>query len=102
MDIITSLVSDIMREHYEYLSAAERSSTETAASIANLIVKTAQLRANRVLAEQFFNKQLQERTRLFSSAHKVLEKAIEEGDIEWAQIAITIIEIVQKKTPFTD
>ena len=44
---------------------------------------------------------MQERERLFLSASAVLDKAIELGNMEIAQIALRTIEIVRHKSPFS-
>lgn len=101
MSLISSLVNDIVEEHYAYISECERNSTEMAKSIAILKAKTKDLQANREFAESYFQHQMQERERLFLSASKVLDKAMKEGDVEFAQIAVKAIEIIHKKSPFS-
>lgn len=100
MELISSLVNDIVKEHYAYLSEFELKSTEIEKNIAILKVKTKELQANRELAESYFFHQMEERERLFSSASKVLDKAMEIGNVELAQIAIKTIEVIHKKSPF--
>lgn len=101
MGLITGLVNDIVKEHYAYISESERNSTEMAKNIAILKEKTKKLQANRELAERYFSHQMQERERIFSSASKVLDKAMKEGDVEFAQIAVKAIEVTHKKSPFS-
>ena len=101
MSIITKIVNDIVSEHYIYLSNCEEDSTKIEKSIAVLKVRNSELQANRELAECYFNMQIKEKERLFNSASKVLEKAIEKGNVEVAQIALRSIEIVHKKSPFS-
>lgn len=101
MGLISDLVNDIIREHYEYISECERNSTEIEKSIATLKLKTKELQANIELATSYFQHQMQERERLFASASKVLDKAMKNGDVEFAQIAIKTIGIVHKKSPFS-
>ena len=60
-----------------------------------------ELQAHTELAEAYFSRQMQERERLFRSASAVLEKAIEQGNVEIAQIALRTIEIVHHKSPFS-
>lgn len=100
MELISSLVNDIVKEHYAYLSECELNSTEIEKNIATLKAKTKKLQANRELAESYFFHQMEERERLFSSASKVLDKAIEEGNVEFAKIAVKTIEEIHKKSPF--
>lgn len=100
MELISSLINDIVKEHYAYLSEFELKSTEIEKNIAILKVKTKELQANRELAESYFFHQMEERERLFSSASDVLDKAMEIGNVELAQIAIKAIEVTHKKSPF--
>ena len=101
MSIIAEIVNNIVSEHYTYLSNCEKNSTEIEKSIAVLKAKNRELQANTELAEYYFNMQIKERERLFNSASKVLEKAIQEGNVEIAQIALVSIEIIHKKSPFS-
>jgi hypothetical protein len=101
MGLISGLVNDIVKEHYVYISECERNSSEMAKNIAILKAKTKELQVNRELAESHFQHQMQERERLFSSASKVLDKAMKEGDVEYAQIAVKAIEVIHKKSPFS-
>lgn len=100
MELISSLVNDIVKEYYAYLSEFELKSTKIEKNIAILKVKTKELQANRELAESYFSNQMEERERLFSSASKALDKALEEGNVELAQIAVKTIEEIHKKSPF--
>lgn len=101
MNLIKDLVNDIIEAHYIYISECERNSTEVKKNIAILKVKTKELQANIELATNYFQHQMQERERLFTSASKVLDKAIKNGDIEFAQIAIKAMEVIHKKSPFS-
>lgn len=101
MEPIANLIYSIINEHYEYLACCERNCTETYEGIAILTVKTKELQANTQLAQKYFNCQIQERNRLFSSATAILNKAIEKGNFELAQIAIETISIIQQKSPFS-
>lgn len=101
-EIIADVISDIIKGHYQYISDCERNHTEMEKDIAILKAKTYELQAKRELAEQYFQYQMQERKRLFHSANQVLEKAIEKGDVEYAQIATKTIEIIHQKSPFSN
>lgn len=101
MNLIKDLVNDIIEAHYIYISECEHNSTEVNKNIAILKVKTKELQANIELATNYFQYQMQERERLFTSASKVLDKAIKNGDIEFAQIAIKAMEVIHKKSPFS-
>lgn len=101
MNIVASIVNDIISEHYEYLSHCEKNTTEIEKNIAILKAKSSELQANTQLAEQYFNYQMAERERLFNSASQVLDKAMQTGDAEFAQIAVKIIKIIHGKCPFS-
>lgn len=101
MDIISDIVNDIIREHYKYISECERNITEIEKDIAILKVKTKELQAHTELTAKYFEHQMQEREKLFNSASAVLEKAMKKGDFEFAQIAIRVIEVIHKKSPFS-
>lgn len=100
MSLISKLINEIVQEHYAYISESERNRTETDKKIAILKAKTKKLQADGELAESYFFHKMEERERLFSSANKLLDKAMEEGNIEVAQIATKTIEVVHKKSPF--
>lgn len=102
MSWMSKLINEIVQEHYAYISESDRNHTEMEKKIAILKAKTKKLQADGELAESYFFHQMEERERLFSSANKVLDKAMEEGNIEFAQIAIKTIEVVHKKSPFKE
>lgn len=102
MSLMSKLINEIVQEHYTYISESDRNSIEMEKKIAILKAKTKKLQAGGELAESYFFHQMQERDRLFSSANKVLDKAMEEGDIEFAQIALETIKVIHKKSPFKD
>lgn len=101
MDPISALVNDIIAGHYAYISDCERKSTERAKQIALLKVRTKELQAKTELAEKYFAVNMQDRERLFQSALRVLDKAMENGDVEYAQIASIVIKSVNSKSPFS-
>ena len=101
MDIIADIIKDLVREHYGYISECEAESTETERQIALIRARTKELQAHTELAEAYFSRQMQERERLFRSASAVLKKAIEQGNVEIARIALKTIEIVHHKSPFS-
>ncbi len=101
MDIIAGIIKDLVQEHYRYISECEAESTETERQIALIKEKTKELQVRTELAEAYFSHQMQERERLFLSASAVLDKAIELGNMEIAQIALRTIEIVRHKSPFS-
>ena len=101
MDIVAGIIKDLVQEHYRYISECEAESTETERQIALIKEKTKELQVHTELAEAYFSHQMQERERLLQSASAVLDKAIELGNVEIAQIALRTIEIVHHKSPFS-
>lgn len=101
MNPVELIVKDIISEHYTYLSQCERNSTEIEKCIAVLKSRSYELQAQSELAEKYFNMQMGERERLFRSASEVLDKAMDLGDMEYAEIAVRIIEVVHNKSPFS-
>ena len=101
MSIIAELVSDLVQEHYNYLSACEKRSTAQYKEIASLTAKTKELQANIELAEKYFQNKMKERQRLFQSASKELDVAIKNGDIESAEIAVRTLAVVHSQSPFS-
>ena len=75
--------------------------TEIEKSIAILKSKSYELKVQTELAEKYFSQQMSERERLFKSATQVLDKAMNTGDVEFAEIAIRVIEVVHNKSPFS-
>lgn len=101
MNSVELIVKDIISEHYAYLSQCERNSTEIAKSIAVLKVKSHELQVQTELAQIYFDQQIADRKRLFNSASQVLDKAMNAGDAELAEIAVRIMEVVHPKSPFS-
>lgn len=101
MNIISDIIKDLINEHYKYISECEIKSTELARQTATIRAKTKILQTHTDLAEKYFQYQMQERERLFTSASKMLEIAIKNGDVEIAQIALKTLEIIHKKSPFS-
>lgn len=101
MDIISDIVVELIQAHYKYLSKCEADSTEMEKQVAIIKAKTKELQAQIELKQKYFQIQMQERERLYKSASVVLEKSIEIGDVDMAQIAIRTIKIVSNKSPFS-
>lgn len=101
VDLMSALVNDIIAGHYAYMSECERESTEKEKQIVLLKTRTKELQANTELAEKYFTVNMQDRERLFQSALSVLDKAMENGDVEYAQIASIVIKSVRSKSPFS-
>lgn len=101
MNPIQLIVKDIISEHYAYLSQCEENHTETVKRIAVLKAKSYELQAQTELVEKYFGQQMADRERLFHSASRVLDKAMNTGDAELAEIAVRIMEVVHQKSPFS-
>ena len=101
MDIMTEIVKDLIGEYYGYLSKQEVSQTERERQLAVLAAKTKQLQAQTELAEKYFAGQMAEREILFRLASDALDKAMETGDAEIAEIAVITMKNVHKKSPFS-
>ena len=99
--IISELIQNMIKEHYEYISNCERESTEREKQIATIKYQTKLLQANLEIIKRYFEKQMEERNSLFSSANEMLDIAIKRGDYEIAQIAMIILKEINKKSPFT-
>lgn len=99
--IVSELIQDIVKEHYAYIANCECEATERKKQIAAISMQTKLLQANSEIAKKYFEQQMEERNRLFVSANKVLETAMERGDYEFAQIAVIALEVIHKKSPFS-
>ena len=98
---ISDIVKDLIQEHHRYILECEKNSTEIEKQRAIIKAKTKELQMYTELAQKHFQYKIQERERLFKSASSVLEKAMQIGDIDIAQIAIRTIEVVHNKSPFS-
>ncbi|MDY2966302.1 MAG: hypothetical protein SOR58_08900 [Megasphaera massiliensis] len=101
MNFIETIVGSLIKAHYQYLSEQEAHHTEMERQIADIKVRTAVLQANTELAQKYFQYQIEERERLFKSASAVLQKAIDNGNSECAEIAVKTLEIICRKSPFS-
>ena len=101
MNQIELIIKDIISGHYEYLSQGERERTEREKAIAAIKKSTLELEAELVMNRKYFESAMREREILFQSALEVIDKAIETGDVEFAEIAMRVIEICGMKNPFS-
>lgn len=99
--IVSELVKNMIKEHYEYIANYEREATEKERKIATIKHQTRLLQANLEIIKRYFKNQMEERNQLFKSANEMLDVAIKRGDYEIAQIAMIILEIMNKKSPFS-
>lgn len=99
--IISELVQEMIKEHYEYISNCEQEATKREKEIATIKYQTKLMEANLEIVKKYFKNQLEERNQLFKSADEMLNVAIKRGDYEIAQIAMIILKIMNKKSPFS-
>ena len=99
--LIKEIVKELVREHYSYLKECENNLTNIHKDTATIKAKSMELQAYRELASEYFKYQLKEREQLFKLASNILDLAIQNGDIELAEISISTINIVTNKSPFT-
>ena len=101
MEIIIQIAKALIEENCKYMMQCEINSTEAEKQIAIIKEKTKELQANAEMAREYFQHQIRERESLFQSANALLEKAIETGNVELAQLAMRTIEIVHNQSPFS-
>lgn len=101
MHLIKEIVRELVKEHYSYLKECENNLTNIQKDTAAIKAKSIELQAYRELASEYFKHQLKEREQVFKLATNVLDLAIQNGDIELAEISISTINIVTDKSPFT-
>lgn len=99
--IISELIQNMIKEHYEYIANCEKEATEKERQIGRVKYQTELLQANLEIVKKYFKNQLEERNQLFNSASEMLDVAIKRGDYEISQIAMIILEIMNKKSPFS-
>lgn len=94
---ISTLISDLVSMQFSIFTDLEQSSTNYAYKAVEYSKKAKQLDAQRELAQIVFNKYHSEQQKLYDSASKVLNKAIEKGEIELAEIATTVIKVAHSR-----
>jgi len=99
---LKEILLETISAHYEYIESCERDITSRCRAIAVTEALTQQLNANRLIMNEFYSKFFEERKQLFNSANHVLESAIENDDPELAGIAVTVIKMLNEKTPFNN
>lgn len=94
---VPALISDIVSLQFDIFKEMEQRSTAYVYKAAQYSKMAKQLEAQRELVQLVFNKNLAEQQRLYDSASKVLDKAIEIGEVELAGIATTVIKVAHSK-----
>ena len=94
---VSALVSDIVSLQFDIFAEMERNSTAYLSKAAEYSAIAKQLDAQRELMQMFFKRNLAEQQQLYRSAAKVLDKAIERGSVEFAEIATTVIRVAHAK-----
>ncbi|MCH3950733.1 MAG: hypothetical protein LKE33_07370 [Acidaminococcus sp.] len=101
---ISDLVAELIRAFYDYLYEKEYQKeyhlTELEKNIAVIRIRTKQIAAQTENMKAYFDSHQQERLRLYQSAEKVLDKALADGDSEYAELACKMITIIRQKNPF--
>lgn len=102
-DIITevkNLLINARKAHYEYLKEQELEATEREVIISSISAITNAMKSRRDVAEIVMNTFFEERKLLREKAEDTLQKAIQTGDSEIAELALRFIAIVYSKNPF--
>ena len=94
---VSALVSGIVSLQFDIFTEMERNSTAYLAKAADYSAMAKQLDTQRELMQIFFERNLAEQQRLYRSASKVLDKAIEQGSVEFAEIATVVIKVAHAK-----
>lgn len=100
VDILKKAIINTKQAQFDYLKEQEKLITKREALIANTVLMTRIIKERRELAETFINVYFDERRSLRESAEKSLDKAIENGDFEVADIILKFIDIVYSDDPF--
>jgi len=95
--LIFNLISDLAAMQFDILTDFEQNSTAYVCKAAQYSAQARQLDAQRELAQLVFDRNRAEQQKLYDSATKVLDKAIEKGEVELAQIAMIVIKVAHSK-----
>lgn len=99
-EIIIEAISSTSKDYYKYLEEKEIEITEKEKTIARMKITVEAIRANREAEEYFTGKFFSEKEKLSDMANKALDKAINSGDIELAEIALKLINTIYEKNIF--
>lgn len=99
--IIGLLTEELYKGYTEYLKNCERDITDCIRITSSIKALTAELSSQRECAEQYFKLHIEERERMYKIFNKALDSATRIGDAEVANLALTALAIVHKKSPFS-
>lgn len=100
VEVLKEIIIKNKQAHYEYLKEQESLITKREALISNIKLMSCVIKERREVCEAFVNVYFDERKRLRESAEKSLDKAIENGDSEVADIILKFLEIIYSENPF--
>lgn len=92
---IFSIINIFTEKYSDYLTNMDKYGTQLAGNIAEISALTKELSAKRELANIYFSNHLEEKEQLYNVANKVLDKAINTGNIKMAEIALEQIKIIK-------
>ena len=96
---IASVVTETINSATSYLKAKEVEETERQRLISCLNAITLKIELERDKFEKFMEKSLAERERLYKSADKVLEKGLQENNMQLVTLASNLMMNVYNKNP---
>ncbi|WP_423408366.1 hypothetical protein AABM38_22410 [Heyndrickxia sp. MSNUG] len=96
---IASVVTETINSATSYLKAKEVEETERQRLISCLNAITLKIELERDKFEKFMEKSFAERERLYSSADKVLEKGLQENNMQLVTLASNLMMNVYNKNP---
>lgn len=94
---ISGLIYEIVSMQFSIFTDLEHNSTQYVCKAAQYSEMAKQLEAKQELVQLVFSKSIEEQQRLYKSAHNVLDKAIEQGEIGLAETAMTVIKVAHAK-----
>jgi len=100
VEVLKEIIIKNKQAHCDYLKEQESLITRREALISNIKLMSSVIQERRDLAETFISVYFDERKSLRESAEKSLDKAIEDGDSEVADIILKFIEIIYSDNPF--
>lgn len=99
-DVLKEVIIKTKQAQFDYLKEQERLITKREALISNIKLMTSIIQERRDVAEIFISVYFDERKQLRESAEESLDKAIENGDYEVADVILKFIEIIYLGDPF--
>ena len=99
-NVIGLITEDLYKSYTEYLKDCEQDITNCSKHISSIKAQTAHLSSQRECAEQYFKLHIDERERMYKIFNEALNTATKVGDAEIANLALTALALVHKKSPF--